>query len=148
MDWWPYWAAPWRSPPLSPRFTFCNWTFGTFLFWEVRTFRSRETIDWGKRSESFFLVKWWHLPKGFLPQSWLLALRSRGFVIRWWGQCLEVGRGKCLCLFFLFLIKCLLKTFLDKRASLMPSGKAGLAFHFTLRQCKTKSLPNDCPIKE
>lgn len=132
--------APVSLPPAPRHFLRLNiWHIPVL---ETRTFGSRETVDLG--------TMFWELLSdgGVLPQTCLSALRSTGFVIWWWGQRLEVGGGTGLGLIFLVLIKRLLKRFPDKRASLMPSGKAGLAFHFMLRQCKTKSLPNDCLIKE
>lgn len=57
-------------------------------------------------------------------------------------------RRKCLGLVILVLIKSLLERFPNKRTSLVLAGRAGLALHFMLRQCKIESLPNDWLIKE
>ena len=100
-------------------------------------------LIWGERSECFWWSDGTESPKGSN-----LGLSSERFCYPAEGQCWRVAGGTCLGLIFLVLISRILERFLDKRASLTVSGKAGSAFHFMLRQCKTKSLPDDCLIKE
>lgn len=111
---------------------FCRWNrhlWGcSWCFWGSGGFECPEQFDFGLDSE--------------LGEEWFYYSVVLGTAVRG-GR-----RRKCLGLVILVLIKSLLERFPNKRTSLVLAGRAGLALHFMLRQCKIESLPNDWLIKE